>query len=47
MLEQQQIRLENYDTDNLIYINTDVARLQMIRALKEAYRKDQVLAAIT
>ena len=47
MLEQQQIRLENYDTDNLIDINTDVARVQMIRALKEAYRKDQVLAAIT
>jgi vanillate O-demethylase monooxygenase subunit len=26
MLEQQQLRLENFDTDRLLDINTDVAR---------------------
>jgi phenylpropionate dioxygenase-like ring-hydroxylating dioxygenase large terminal subunit len=41
MLEQQQLRLEGYDTDQLLDINTDVARVQMIRALKERLRREQ------
>jgi vanillate O-demethylase monooxygenase subunit len=41
MLEQQQLRLENFDTDKLMDINTDVARVQMIRALKERLRQEQ------
>jgi phenylpropionate dioxygenase-like ring-hydroxylating dioxygenase large terminal subunit len=41
MLEQQQLRLENYDTSKLLDINTDVARVQMIRALKERIKHDQ------
>jgi vanillate O-demethylase monooxygenase subunit len=41
MLEQQQLRLEHFDTDKLMDINTDVARVQMIRALKERLRKEQ------
>lgn len=41
MLEQQQLRLEGFDTSKLLDINTDVARVQMIRALKECYRRDQ------
>jgi phenylpropionate dioxygenase-like ring-hydroxylating dioxygenase large terminal subunit len=41
MLEQQQLRLENYDVSKLININTDVARVQMIRALKECISRDQ------
>jgi phenylpropionate dioxygenase-like ring-hydroxylating dioxygenase large terminal subunit len=44
MLEQQQLRLDGYDTDQLLDINTDVARVQMIRALKERLRRDQELA---
>ena len=44
MLEQQQLRLENFDTDKLMDINTDVARVQMIRALKERLRQEQELA---
>src|SRR6266581_7794462 len=44
MLEQQQLRLENFDTDNLLNINTDVARVQMIRALKERLRQEQEVA---
>src|SRR5258705_685047 len=35
MLEQQQLRLNNFDTDKLLNINTDVARVQMIRALEQ------------
>lgn len=45
MLEQQQLRLNNYDTGKLMDINTDVARVRMIRALKERLRLDQGLAA--
>ena len=43
MLEQQQLRLENFDTDKLMDINTDVARVQMIRALKAqtSHREDE------
>jgi phenylpropionate dioxygenase-like ring-hydroxylating dioxygenase large terminal subunit len=41
MLEQQQLRLENFDVDRLMDINTDVARVQMVRALKERLRKEQ------
>jgi vanillate O-demethylase monooxygenase subunit len=41
MLEQQQLRLENFDMDKLLDINTDVARVQMIRALKERIRQEQ------
>ena len=41
MLEQQQLRLENFDTNKLMDINTDVARVQMIRALKERLRQEQ------
>ena len=41
MLEQQQLRLENFDASRLIDINTDVARVQMIRALKERIQKEQ------
>ncbi len=41
MLEQQQLRLENFDTSQLLDINTDVARVQMIRALKERLRQEQ------
>jgi vanillate O-demethylase monooxygenase subunit len=44
MLEQQQLRLENFDTDKLMDINTDVARVQMIRALKERLRQEQEVA---
>ena len=43
MLEQQQLRLEGYDMNELLNINTDVARVQMIRALKECLRRDQEL----
>jgi phenylpropionate dioxygenase-like ring-hydroxylating dioxygenase large terminal subunit len=43
MLEQQQLRLENFDTSKLMDINTDVARVQMIRALKERLRQEQEL----
>jgi phenylpropionate dioxygenase-like ring-hydroxylating dioxygenase large terminal subunit len=45
MLEQQQLRLNNYDTDKLLNINTDVARVQMLRALKDRLRLEQGLAA--
>jgi phenylpropionate dioxygenase-like ring-hydroxylating dioxygenase large terminal subunit len=45
MLEQQQLRLTNYDTSKLLDINTDVARVQMIRALRERLRLDQGLTA--
>ena len=41
MLEQQQLRLENFDTKNLLDINTDVARVQMIRVLNERIRQEQ------
>jgi phenylpropionate dioxygenase-like ring-hydroxylating dioxygenase large terminal subunit len=41
MLEQQQLRLDNFDTTKLMDINTDVARVQMIRALKERLRQEQ------
>jgi len=41
MLEQQQLRMENYDESKLLDINTDVARVQMIRVLKERLRQDQ------
>lgn len=41
MLEQQQLRLENYDVNKLMDINTDVARVPMSRALKERLRKEQ------
>jgi phenylpropionate dioxygenase-like ring-hydroxylating dioxygenase large terminal subunit len=41
MLEQQQLRLEDYDASKLININTDVARVQMIRALNECISRDQ------
>jgi phenylpropionate dioxygenase-like ring-hydroxylating dioxygenase large terminal subunit len=44
MLEQQQLRLNNFDTDKLLNINSDVARVQMIRALKERLRLEQELA---
>lgn len=44
MLEQQQLRLEGFDTDRLLTINTDVALVQMNRALKECIRRDQELA---
>ena len=46
MLEQQQLRLNGFDTDRLIDINTDVARVQMIRALKERLRQDQEFARV-
>jgi len=45
MLEQQQLRLNNYDTDKLLNINTDVARVRMIRALNDRLRREQELAA--
>ena len=45
MLEQQQLRLNNYDTGKLLNINTDVARVQMIRALNERLRQERELAA--
>ena len=45
MLEQQQLCLEGFDTSQLLDINTDAARVQMIRALKESIRRDQELAA--
>ena len=41
MLEQQQLRLNNYDTDKLLNINTDVARVRMIRALNDRLRREQ------
>lgn len=41
MLEQQQLRLEDFDTAKLLDINTDVARVQMIRVLKERLRQEQ------
>jgi phenylpropionate dioxygenase-like ring-hydroxylating dioxygenase large terminal subunit len=41
MLEQQQLRLENFDTSKLLDINTDTARVQMIRVLKERIRQEQ------
>ena len=41
MLEQQQLRLNNYDTNKLLNINTDVARVQMIRALNERLRGER------
>ena len=44
MLEQQQLRLENFDVDQLIDINTDVARVQMNRALKERLRQEREFA---
>jgi phenylpropionate dioxygenase-like ring-hydroxylating dioxygenase large terminal subunit len=44
MLEQQQLRLNDFDTDQLIDINTDVARVHMTRALKERLRQDQEMA---
>jgi phenylpropionate dioxygenase-like ring-hydroxylating dioxygenase large terminal subunit len=40
MLEQQQLRLENFDASQLMDINTDVARVQMIRALNERLRQE-------
>ena len=44
MLEQQQLRLENFDIEKLLNINTDVARVQMIRALQERLRQERDLA---
>ena len=41
MLEQQQLRLNNFDVKNLMDINTDVARVQMIRVLKERLQLEQ------
>jgi phenylpropionate dioxygenase-like ring-hydroxylating dioxygenase large terminal subunit len=41
MLEQQQLRLENFDTSKLMAINSDVARVRMIRALNERLRQEQ------
>jgi phenylpropionate dioxygenase-like ring-hydroxylating dioxygenase large terminal subunit len=41
MLEQQQLRLEGYDKSLLVDINTDVARVRMIRALRECFQDDQ------
>jgi vanillate O-demethylase monooxygenase subunit len=41
MLEQQQLRLENFDTANLMDIHTDAARVQMIRILKDRIRQEQ------
>jgi phenylpropionate dioxygenase-like ring-hydroxylating dioxygenase large terminal subunit len=41
MLEQQQLRLENYDTSKLLDINTDGARVQMARILKDRIRQEQ------
>ena len=46
MLEQQQLRLNNYDTNKLLNINTDVARVQMIRALNERLRREQEFTAV-
>ena len=40
MLEQQQLRLEGFDTDQLISINTDVARVRMIAALDDFIQRD-------
>jgi vanillate O-demethylase monooxygenase subunit len=45
MLEQQQLRLNNYDTNKLLNINTDVARVQMIRALNERLQRERDFAA--
>lgn len=47
MLEQQQLRLENYDTSGLFNIASDAARVQMIRALEECVRADQEMAAVS
>ncbi len=41
MLEQQQLRLKGYDTSKLVNIKSDVARVQMIRALQERIRREQ------
>jgi len=45
MLEQQQLRLNGYDTSQLMDINTDVARVRMIRALNDFIRRDQGIDA--
>jgi len=42
MLEQQQLRMENFDEGRLMDINTDVARVQMIRVLKERLSQEQL-----
>lgn len=44
MLEQQQLRLNNYDTNKLLNINTDGARVRMIRALNERLRQEREFA---
>lgn len=41
MLEQQQLRLNGYDTDKLINIRSDGARVQMNRHLNEKIRNEQ------
>jgi Vanillate O-demethylase oxygenase C-terminal domain len=41
MLEQQQLRLNDYDTDRLINIPSDVARVRMIRFLNQKIRDEQ------
>ena len=41
MLEQQQLRLENFDTRQLRNFNTDAAPVQMERALEERIRQEQ------
>jgi len=45
MLEQQQLRLENFDTDKLMNIKTTSPRVQMIKALGERLRQEQELAS--
>jgi len=47
MLEQQQLRLEGFDTSRLLTVNTDTALVQMNRALKECIRRDRELAKAT
>ncbi len=41
MLEQQQLRLSGYDTDKLVNIPSDVARVRMVRALNERIQQEQ------
>jgi vanillate O-demethylase monooxygenase subunit len=46
MLEQQQLRLNGYDTDRLVNIPSDAARVRMVRALQERLREEQAAASL-